>query len=176
MIVRLAWRNVWRNRLRSGIMLAAMVFGLLGAVLMSGFVIAMTNSMIDNAIKYQTAHLQLHHEDFIASEELSAWLPGADELAAQLRQQSGVAAVSSRHLVDGMLASAASSRGVRINGIDLEQELAVTALAEALIKGALLPDKGRNPILVSGRNAERLNLRLGSKVVLTFTDAAGEVT
>ncbi len=176
MLLRLAWRNVWRNRLRSSIMVAAMVFGLLGAVLMSGFVIAMTNSMIENAIKYQTSHLQLHNPKFIVGEELAAWLPEADGLATQIRQQPGVAAVTVRQLVDGMLASAASTRGVRINGIDLEQEVAVTALAESLAEGGLLPADGRNPIMVSRRNAERLNLRIGSKVVLTFTDAGGEVT
>jgi len=81
-----------------------------------------------------------------------------------------------RQLVDGMLASAASSRGVRINGIDLQQEIAVTALQESLVEGSLLPSSGRNPIMVSLRNAERLNVRLGSKVVITFTDIAGEVT
>jgi putative ABC transport system permease protein len=176
MLLRLAWRNVWRNRLRSSIMLAAMVFGLLGAVLMSGFVIAMTKSMIDNAIKYQTANLQIHSAEFIVSEELAAWLPDADGLAIKVRQEPGVAAVSVRQLVDGMLASAASTRGVRINGIDLGQEVAVTALKESLAEGVLLPSDGRNPIIVSQRNAERLNLKLGSKVVLTFTDAAGEVT
>lgn len=176
MLFRLAWRNVWRNHLRSGIMISAMIFGLLGAVLMSGFVIAMTKSMIDNAIRYQTSHLQLHSQEFLVSEELAAWLPGAETLAAKVRQQPGVAAVTVRQLVDGMLASAASSRGVRINGIDLEQEIAVTALQESLVEGSLLPSSGRNPIMVSLRNAERLNLRLGSKVVLTFTDIAGEVT
>ena len=176
MLIRLAWRNVWRNSLRSGIMMAAMVFGLLGAVLMSGFVIAMTKSMIENAIKYQTSHLQLHNPDFLVSEDLSAWLPGADDLALTVRKVPGVSAVSVRQLVDGVLASAASSRGVRISGINPDQEVAVTALRDSLSEGVLLPASGRNPIMVSERNAEKLNLRLGSKVILTFTDVAGDVT
>jgi ABC-type lipoprotein release transport system permease subunit len=175
MLMTLAWRNVWRNKLRSGIMIAAMVLGLLGALLMVGFVQAMTENMIDNAIRYQTSHLQIHNRQFLLNEELSAWLPNADEFAANIRRQDGVEAVTVRQVVDGMLASAASSRGVRINGITTRDEIKVTDIALSLVEGKMLPETGRNPILISRRNADKLNLRLGSKVVLTFTDIDGDV-
>ncbi len=176
MLLKLAWKNVWRNRLRSGIMVAAMVFGLLGVILMVGFMKAMTDNMLDNAIKYQTAHLQIHNPDFLVNEELEAWLPRADAMAREIRGISGVAGVTVRHVVDGMLASAASTRGVRINGILAEDESAVTSLEESLVDGKFLPEKGRNPIMVSKRSAKKLNLRIGSKVVLTFSDIEGEVS
>ena len=175
MLTTLAWRNVWRNKLRSGIMIAAMILGLLGAILMVGFVQAMTENMIDNAIRYQTSHLQIHNSDFLINEELSAWLPEADILAESIRQKQGVGAVAVRQVVDGMLASAASTRGVRINGITTDDEIRVTDIAEGIVAGKFLPDIGRNPILVSQRNANKLNLRLGSKVVLTFTSIDGDV-
>jgi ABC-type lipoprotein release transport system permease subunit len=175
MLVTLAWRNVWRNRLRSFIMMAAMVFGLLGVVLMVGFVRATTVNMVENAIKYQTAHLQIHNPDFLVNEELAAWLPEAEQLAQDIRKQPGVAAVAVRQVVNGMMASAATTRGVRIHGIDIDQEARVTAVAGSLVTGELLPAKGRNPILVSQRSARKLKLRIGSKVVLTFSDSNGDV-
>ncbi len=176
MLFKLAWKNVWRNRLRSGIMVAAMVFGLLGVILMVGFVKALTDNMLENAIKYQTAHLQVHNPDFLVNEELDAWLPRADALADAIKDIPGVDGVTVRHVVDGMLASAASTRGVRINGIIVADEVAVTSLEESLVEGRLLPDEGRNPIMVSQRSAKKLNLRIGSKVVLTFSDLDGEVS
>ena len=176
MLFKLAWKNVWRNRLRSGIMVAAMVFGLLGVILMVGFVKALTDNMLENAIKYQTAHLQIHNPDFLVNEELDAWLPRADALAGVIKDIPGVDGVTVRHVVDGMLASAASTRGVRINGIIVADEVAVTSLAESLVEGGLLTEKGRNPIMVSQRSAKKLNLRIGSKVVLTFSDLEGEVS
>ncbi len=176
MLLKLAWKNVWRNRLRSGIMVAAMVFGLLGLILMVGFVKAMTDNMLENAIKYQTAHLQIHNPDFLVNEELGAWLPRADDMAGAIRAMPGVEGVTVRHVVDGMLASAASTRGVRINGIIVADEAAVTSLGNSLVEGIMLPEKGRNPILVSRRSADKLNLRLKSKVVLTFSDLEGEVS
>jgi ABC-type lipoprotein release transport system permease subunit len=176
MLLKLAWKNVWRNRLRSGIMIAAMVFGLLGVILMVGFFKAMADNMLENAIRYQTAHLQVHHPDFLVNEELEAFLPDADAIADKIRALEGVTGVTVRHVVDGMLASAASTRGVRINGIIARDEAKVTSLGESLVAGRMLPEKGRNPILVSSRSADKLNLRIGSKVVLTFSDREGEVT
>ena len=157
-------------------MVAAMVFGLLGVILMVGFVKALTDNMLENAIKYQTAHLQIHNPDFLVNEELDAWLPRADALADAIKDIPGVDGVTVRHVVDGMLASAASTRGVRINGIIVADEVAVTSLEESLVEGRLLPDEGRNPIMVSQRSAKKLNLRIGSKVVLTFSDLEGEVS
>jgi len=176
MLLKLAWKNVWRNRLRSGIMVAAMLFGLLGVILMVGFVKAMTDNMLENAIKYQTAHLQIHNPDFLVNEDLEAWLPDADAVAAEIRGIPGIEGVTVRHVVDGMLASAASTRGVRINGIITADEAVVTYLEESLVEGDILPEKGRNPILLSRRSADKLNLRLKSKVVLTFSNLNGEVS
>jgi ABC-type lipoprotein release transport system permease subunit len=176
MLLRLAWKNVWRNRLRSTIMMASMVFGLLGVILMVGFVRAMTANMLENAIKYQTAHLQVHTRDFLLNEELAAWLPEADRLAADIRRQPGVTGAAVRQVVNGMMASAANSRGVRINGIEVADEVKVTAVAEKIIKGTILPAESRNPILISKRSAERLKFKLGSKVILTFSDRYGDVT
>lgn len=175
MLMTLAWRNVWRNRLRSFIMMAAMIFGLLGVVLMVGFVRAMTVNMIENAIKYQTGHLQIHNPDFLVNEELAAWLQGAGKLAEEIRKQPEVAGVAVRQVVNGMMASAATTRGVRIHGIDIDQETKVTAVADSLVTGELLSAKGRNAILISQRSARKLNLRIGSKVVLTFSDSNGDV-
>jgi len=167
---------VWRNPLRSGIMVAAMVFGLLGVILIVGFMKGMTDNMLENAIQYQTAHLQVHNPDFLVNEELGAWMPDADIMAEEIRSMPGVKAATVRHVVDGMLASAASTRGVRINGVIAVDEAVVTSLEESLVEGRMLPEKGRNPILVSRRSADKLNLRIKSKVVLTFSDMEGEVS
>ena len=175
-VFKMAWRNVWRNKLRSGIMIGSMIFGLLGVMLMVGFVQAMVDSMVDNAIKYQSGHIQIHSPAFLLNEEIKAWLPEADPLAEQVRHMAGVAGVSVRQVVDGMIGSAAATRGVRINGINVSDEARVTAIEDNIVEGATLPDTGRNPILVGQRLGGKLKLRIKSKVVLTFSDIHGEVT
>jgi len=176
LLLTLAWRNVWRNRLRSAIMVAATVFGLLGVVLAIGFMQAMIDNMVANAIRYETAHLQIHERRFTLNEELAAFLPGADALAARIRALPEVAGVAVRQVVEGLAASPAATRGVRIHGVNPAAEARVNAIAEAVVAGTALDPAARNRVLLGRRLAERLDLRVGSKVVLTFSDRRGELT
>lgn len=176
MLIKLAWRNLWRNKLRTSIMLFAMVFGLIGVASMIGFMNGMYGNMIDNAIAWQTNNIQIHRSEYINEPEINDTIIGSEQIIEQLRDMPDVSAWSARFIADGMVASARSTRGVKINGIDLEAEAKVTPLVSHIIEGEWLSEQGRNPVLVSSKTAERLRLRVGSKVVLTFTDAANDVS
>ncbi|MFN1580897.1 ABC transporter permease [Vibrio rotiferianus] len=175
MLVKLAWRNLWRNKLRTSIMLGAMVFGLMGVVAMMGFMNGLVDSMIKNAISWQTSHLQIQQKSYLVNPELKDVIPDADNISKVLATNREVKAISERFLADGMVASARSTRGIRINGVNIEQEQNITPLSKHIVDGEWLSEEGRNPILVSSKIAERLKLRVGSKVVLTLSDINGEV-
>lgn len=175
MLVKLAWRNLWRNKLRTSIMLGAMVFGLMGVVAMMGFMNGLVDSMIKNAISWQTSHLQIQQKSYLVNPELKDVIPDAEKVSKVLTSNREVKAISERFLADGMIASARSTRGIRINGVNIEQEQNITPLSKHIVDGEWLSEEGRNPILVSSKIAERLKLRVGSKVVLTLSDVNGEV-
>ncbi|HDM8043137.1 TPA: ABC transporter permease [Vibrio campbellii] len=175
MLVKLAWRNLWRNKLRTSIMLGAMVFGLMGVVAMMGFMNGLVDSMIKNAISWQTSHFQIQQKSYLVNPELKDVIPDANKISKVLSANREVKAISERFLADGMIASARSTRGIRINGVNIEQEQNITPLSKHIVDGEWLSEEGRNPILVSSKIAERLKLRVGSKVVLTLSDVNGEV-
>lgn len=176
MLIKLAWRNLWRNKIRTSIMMGAMVFGLMGVVAMIGFMNGLVDSMIKNAIAWQTSHLQIHQSEYLINPELKDIIPDSQAITAALANQPDVKAVSERFLADGMIASARSTRGIRINGVNIEQEQRITPLTEHIQQGQWLDDEGRNPILVSLKTAQRLKLRIGSKVILTLSDVKGDVS
>ena len=176
MLIKLAWRNLWRNKLRTAIMLSAMAFGLIGVVTMIGFMNGMYGNMIDNAISWQTSHVQVHHQDFVDNPEITLTIVEPELTTAELDKISEVIAWSERFIVDGMVASARSSRGVRVNGVDIDAEARVTPIASSVKEGSWLPAEGRHPVVVSLKTAQRLRLKLGSKVVITFSNAEKDVT
>ena len=176
MLIKLAWRNLWRNKLRTSIMLSAMIFGLMGVVVMMGFMTGMYGNMIENAIAWQTSDLQVHNRQYVDNPDLKLIIQSPDKITDALADISEVKAWSARFLVDGMVASARSSRGIRINGVDIDDEARVTPLASKLVEGSWLTQEGRHPVLVSQKTADRLKLRLGSKVVLTFSNVEKDVT
>lgn len=175
MLIKLAWRNLWRNKIRTGIMLGAMVFGLLGVVSIMGFMNGLMDSMLSNAISWQTSHVQIHHKSYSDNPDLNALIPDSEAMLKAIESRSDVVQMSARFLVHGMVASARSNRGIKINGVDLDSERKITPLSSHIVKGDWLSKEGRNPVLVSEKTAQRLNLRVGSKVVLTFSDTNNEV-
>lgn len=176
MVIKLAWRNLWRNKIRTSTMVCAMVFGLMGVVAMMGFMSGMYGNMIDNAIAWQTSHIQIQSQRYLDDPDINETLINPQPLIEALERMPQVKAFSTRFLVDGMIASARANRGIRINGIDSLHEAEVTPIVGCITQGSWLPQTGRHPIVVSQKTAERLRLKLGSKVVLTFSNADKDVT
>lgn len=172
---RLAWRNLWRNRLRSGIVLLAMMFGISALLLMAGFMQAMIDNMVANAIDLNLGHAQIHRRAFIENQELQQVLADTPTWQQRLHAEPDVQAFTPRLLVDGMANSAASNQGVQIVGIHPQQEQSVTRIQDYLVAGAYL-SATPGAALLSARLVDKLKLRLGSKLVLTFADRSGQVT
>lgn len=176
MLLKLAWRNVWRNKLRTSIMIGAMVFGVVGVILMMGFMNGIIDNLVKNAIQWQTSHIQIHQKNYAINPDINLVIDDEPQITSFLEHAPEVKAWTSRTLVNGMIASARSTRGIQVNGIDLASEPSITPIKSHIIDGEWLDDHGRNPILVSQKTADRLKLRVSSKVVITFTDTTGEVT
>ena len=175
MLVLIAWRNIWRNRIRSLVVIASIAVGIWAIALAVSFINSMSGSFIRNAIYYDYAHLQLHHPQFRQEPELRYTLRQSDHIMAYLQHNPVVKAVSQRMLINGMIASTRASSGVQIYGIDLEQEAGVTALDSLLKEGNYFREKPRNGILISRKLADKLKAALKTKVVLTFQDVEGNV-
>ena len=176
MLVKLAWRNLWRNKLRTSIVLGAMIFGLTSVTTMIGFMNGMVDNMSSNVINWQTSHLQIHQQGYKADPDINKTLIDENKITDLLNNNPQVKAWTTRHLAEGMIASARSTRGITINGVNVKQEAIIRPITQAIQAGEWLDDKGRNPIVVSQKTAKRLKLRVGSKVVLTFSDKFGDVS
>ncbi|MCK4754912.1 MAG: ABC transporter permease, partial [Calditrichia bacterium] len=87
----------------------------------------------------------------------------------------GVQAASGRTKITGMAASPTSSYGVEIIGIVPEDSKQVTDIYAKLIEGSYFKSDRKNPILIGRKLAERLNLKLRSKVVLSFQNLEGGI-
>jgi ABC-type lipoprotein release transport system permease subunit len=167
-LIILAWKNVWRNRRRSLIMLSAIAVGLWGGLVAVGIFTGMYDTMISAAIDRNLTHLQLHAPGFREERRIDQTLPAPDALVNALRSLPHVAAVSARTLIDGMASSPASNRGVTVVGIEPASERAATALARRLTEGTFFNGTDRAPVVIGRTLAEKLGLRLRSKMVLAF--------
>ena len=69
-ILRIAWRNVWRNRLRSSIVILAVTVGLFGGLAVSGLTKGMLLAMVEKTLENQVSNIQIHDKDFVENIEV----------------------------------------------------------------------------------------------------------
>lgn len=177
MIFKIAWRNIWRSRIRSFTVIGSIIVGVWALIFIMAFTKGFIEAYINSAIENEISHIQLHHPKFQDDKEVEYQLSNSNQMIAQLEGNEKVAAVAKRSLNNGMLATSKGSRGVQIRGVLPEQEKALTKLDQKLVDGAYFDAvKKKNPIIISERLAEKMGLKVKSKLVLTFQGLDGELT
>ena len=174
-VFKIAWRNIWRNKLRTAVILTAIIIGVWSVIFMTSFTNGMVSSYLDNAVQNETSHIQLHHPAYLKDKEIKYFINDVDQVSAQLKAKEGIKSISVRSITNAMLSTSKGARGIKVKGIDPVLENEVTAIASKLKEGAYFDDEKRNPILVSERLAKKLKVKLRSKVILTFQDLTGEL-
>lgn len=174
LILTIAWRNVWRNGWRSTVIMLSVAIGLLAGTLVLALYKGMMNSRVQTVIRCETAHLQLHHPAFREEYDVRYFIPGLDTVLHLLRQNPAVREIATRSIVQGMLISTTGSAGVSIIGIEAEKEKTVSSLQQKL-KAEDVSTLKKNQILIGKKLADKLNIEKKNKVVLTFTDTAGNL-
>ena len=175
MIFKISWRNIWRSRTRSLVVISAIIIGVWAVIFLISFSAGFVKSYVDNAIRNEISHIQIHHPSFLDDKEVKYPLPSGQEVISKVKQLDGVQAIAGRSISNAMLSSSKGARGVIARGIDPEAEAALTLLNEKVVEGNYLSEKGRNPILVSKSLAEKMGVKLRSKIVLTIQDLNGDV-
>ena len=176
MILAVAWRNIWRSKTRSLVILVAICLGLASGVFYMGFYQGMVDQRINTAIKTEASHIQIHHKEYLNNPDKKFVIADADSVTKVIRSVSGVRATTSRIIMNTMIQSPTTSSGVKVTGIIPEDEKQVTNLYTRLIEGTYFEEGKRNPIVIGKKLAEKLKVKLKSKVVITLQDMEGNIT
>jgi len=174
MIWFIAWRNVWRSKLRSMVMIAAIALGLFAGVFIMAFMNGMVETKIDSATKSELSHIQIHAPHFLDNNEIELSIPNVNNLLKKIKTVDNVVAVSPRLVAEPFVMAAHGTGGGKLIGIDVEKEKQVTDISERLIDGTYLEKTSRMPpVLIGEKLAEKLKLRVGSKINVQIVDRSG---
>lgn len=176
MLLKLSWKNIWRSRLRSLVVIGSIIMGIWAMIFGNGFMNGFIVSYMANAINHDISHIQVHHPDFNRDQEVKYSIPEGSTKTQEIRSWEGVKGATTRTLVTGMISSPRKASGVQIRGIDVENEAEVTRLDSLIGEGTYFEEINRNPLVIGAKLAENLQVSVKSKVVLTFNDANGTLT
>ena len=175
-LIKISWRNVWRNKLRSIVVIVSVVFGILGGIIMIAMSYGLNEERMNNAVETYLSHIQIHNESFSEDYNIKHTIDNLEAIENAINNDSRVVSYSKRIIINGMMSNSNGSYGIQVKGVDPAEEIKVTNTYEKLIEGEYFKSKRDNTILVGKKLADRLNLKIKSKVVITFQDANYDLT
>ncbi len=176
MIWTISWRNIWRNKKRSGILLAAIASGLWAGLLTVGIFNGMVEQMVRSAINTRTSHVQIHAPGFVEHPDVVSTIPDGETVLARVRAADHVSSAVGRSVVPGMGSSATTGTAVVLRGIDVEAETGVSDVHSSIVEGSYFDTNGRNECVLGHKLAEKLNLTLGGKIIINAQAPDGSIT
>lgn len=176
MLFAIAWRNLWRNKLRSAVIFTSIAVGIIGAVVSDGFMSGMTDQRVDAAIANEVSDIQIHNPAFLLNGEIQYQIPDAEQSLKKIETIPEVKGVSLRMKTSAMAASANAGAGITIFGVNPAAEQKVSDLHKLIIEGKYLSADEKIPTVIGQKLAHKLNLGLGDKLIVTLTDSSGTIT
>ena len=171
MMLRIAWRNIFRNKRRTIVSGLAIGIGLAALIFSDAIMIGMLESMIRSATDAFLGHAQIHRKGFRDTLSVEMTINNLNGLISSLKKDPNVRAFSVRTVAFGMLSSAYNVSSVIFYGIDPEDESKISKIRDSIIKGSYLSDHDRDRVLIGDRLADDLEVGIGDRVVITTSQA-----
>lgn len=175
LLTTLAWRNLWRHRRRTVIILVAIALGAWLMMFTAAFSRGIIDQQLRDTLSNLTGHVQIHQPGYRDDPAIdnSMAVPG-DALLAVLNGPA-VTQWSTRVRLPAVVASERESMGVTLVGIDPERERGLSFIGEAVRLGRPLASSDDEGVILGRRLAERLATDIGRRVVIMAQDEHGEV-
>ena len=176
LILRLAFRNLYRHLRRTLITMVAIALGTGLALFSIGLGDGGHRQMIENGVRIGQGHLTVQEEGFLESPSTSLYIRDPAPFLEVLSSSPYVSELYSRIRGEGILATAAGAEGVGFQGIDPSEPGEAEIFRNSMEEGQFLSGINDSRVVLGRKLADRLKVKLGRKVVLTTQDARGEIT
>ncbi|MFC2103833.1 ABC transporter permease [Bacteroidota bacterium] len=160
MIWNISWKNVWRNKARSLIVICAVTLGTISGV----FVAALMNGWVDQrvhaAIHTEVSHIKIQNPEYLINEELKHIIPDFAEISDFLNNSDEIKSWTKHTKIISMASTSRGSTALNLKGIDINEEMLVSDLNSFIVEngGNYFESDFRNPIVISEKTADQLQL------------------
>ncbi len=174
-LLRLAWRNLWRNHRRTLIMLGAVGVGVWAMIFMTALTRGMVDQMIIDTIKVLPGHVQMHNPQYRDDPSISNLIPFTDTDLKRRFDGAGFKAWASRVRVPAVITSERESRGVTLLGIDPVAEREIAFFDYDELEGRFLNGVEDKGIVIGKKLADTIETGVGKRIVLMSQDPDNDI-
>ena len=173
MITRLAWRSIWRNRRRTLITVLSICFGLACTIFFIAIAEGVYDQLINEVVRMQAGHITLENPSFREAPAVDLWLQTSESLRSRIERLPQVERTKLIIFGQGIARTGSGTVGATLMGIESSVEKLTSPLVRKITKGKYLEDDDGRWVIVGSELAQRLNLDVGKKMVITTNDATG---
>lgn len=164
-LLKLAWKNIWRNRNRTIITMAAIFFAVILSVATSSLRDGIFDNLVKNVVSFYTGYVQVHKQGYQEEQILDNSFEASVQIEQKILQGKNVSGVTPR-LESFALASAENiTKGCLVVGINPEKENQITLLKSKIVQGEYIKADD-NAVLLSLGLSQRLKLEMNDTIVL----------
>jgi lipoprotein-releasing system permease protein len=169
-IARLAWRNLWRHRSRTVLLLVVVAYATLAIILFWGFYDGFVASLLSSQGRYASAPVLVTSTAYRADPDPENALPALN-IRPRIAALPGVGAVAARLTFPALLRSPYAALGAQVRGIEPANEPKVSDVPASITTGRMVTGPGE--IVLGAELARKLDVRVGERLVVDAQALAG---
>lgn len=163
--VKIAWRNLWRNRRRTMLTIASVLFALFLALIMRSMQLGSYATMVESAVKNSTGYIQIHEKGYWADKSIDNTFETSQSLEENILHHPNVTHIVPRLESFALLSSDKQTKGAAVIGTEPGLEDESSGLRSRIVRGEYL-ESGDQAILIAEGLAQYLKVDVGDTVVL----------
>lgn len=175
MILKIAFRNIFRQKRRTILTALAMIVGFTLSSLFIGWSDGTYSNIISTFTGNRIGHIQVHSKGYLDKPSLYKTIDNVSIVGEAIASIPGVEAWSPRLFASGMGSVNEKSTGVRIIGIDVARETEATQFDKKVIEGTTLSEIALGQAVIGKGLAKILAATIGSEFVVFSQAADGSI-
>lgn len=166
--LRLAWRNIWRHKRRTIIIVLAMSLTLGLMMWYDGLMNGFTDAIYGNAVKILGGNVQVHAEGYRAEANSNPLFPLADPQAVIKAAEANplTLAATQRIHTGGLVTSREGAFSVGIIGVEPEKEIKVNIIGQNVKEGRNLTSDDLDSVLIGKGLADTMGVKVGDRITM----------
>jgi len=162
-LFKLAWRNIWRNKKRSLITISSILVAVFLAIGIRSMQLGMYKSLLDSIIDSYSGYVQIHGKNYWNERTIDNALEVNDKLISKIKNTEGVVEVVPRLSNFCLGSNKDLTKGILVNGVDIEKEKAIQDIKAKIIKGNIFSKK--NEVVLAKGVANFFDISVGDTLV-----------
>ena len=166
LVLKLAWRNIWRNKRRTIITTLSIVVAVFLSAITRSTQEGQYDNMLENTVGTFTGYIQIHHEGYQKNPTLENSFEVTETLLNIIHSQNSVISIIPRIESYALAAAGEQSRPAMVMGINIEAKRQLSNPVENLQRGSYFESNDERSAIIGTELQKRLNAQIGDSLVL----------